>query len=416
VPATDDVAVVIPVLNDAAGVDATLTALAGVYAGRVVVCDDGSAPAEAVVATGDVMLIRRSSTGGPAAARNTGWRSCPAEFIVFVDANCRPAPGWLDHLLPHFADPSVAAVAPRVVAAADPGTPRLLGLYENRRSPLDLGDREAPVYPGSRVPYVPTAALAVRRVALEDAGGFDEALRFGEDVDLVWRLADRGWRIRYEPAATVRHPIRPTASSWLRQRFEYGRSAAALASRHGRKVAPLAVSPWSLGAWTLAGLGHPLGAAATMVGTSAALARRAGRDGRTAAALGRLAIEGNLRAAASIAQTIRRAWLPPAAAVLIALVTLRRRCPAAARAWATATAACVVGEPVLTWTADRPGCGPLAWAAMRLGDDLAYQAGVWRGVLQHRSPAALLPRWWAMPRVGRPGRSGGREEEGEHPR
>ena len=53
----------------------------------------------------------------------------------------------------------------------------------------------------TRVAYVPTAALLVRRAALGD--GFDESLRNGEDVDLVWRLIEAGWRVRYEPAVQV---------------------------------------------------------------------------------------------------------------------------------------------------------------------------------------------------------------------
>ena len=47
----------------------------------------------------------------------------------------------------------------------------------------------------TKVSYVPTAALLVRRAALDSVtpgGGavFDPALRYGEDVDLVWRLHD----------------------------------------------------------------------------------------------------------------------------------------------------------------------------------------------------------------------------------
>jgi mycofactocin system glycosyltransferase len=389
--AREDVAVAIPVLNDPAGLSETLDALAVAGAGRVVVCDDGSAPVISLEPRTGVTLLRRASTGGPAAARNTAWRSCPAEIIVFLDANCRPTPGWLDALLPHFADPAVGAAAARVVPTADPGISRLLDVYETRRSPLDLGGHEAAVYPGSRVPFVPTAALAVRRRALEDLEGFDESLRFGEDVDLVWRLGDKGWRVRYEPSAAVTHPIRPTVSAWLRQRYNYGRSATELASRHGRRVAPLAVSAWSLGAWGLAGLGHPFAASAVMAGTTVALTRLGGRDRPTAMALAGIAMKGNLRAAGSIAEAVRRAWLPPAGAVLAALAGLASR---RALTWSASIGVCLVGAPLSEWVADRPGCGPVAWTALRVVDDLAYQAGVWRGVVDRRSPAALLPRWW----------------------
>ena len=252
--------------------------------------------------------------------------------MVFVDADCEPAPGWLAAVLPHFADAPVGAVAPRITSSGAPGAPAVLAGYERHRSSLDLGGREAPVRPGSPVPYVPTAAFAVRRQALVDAGGFDEALRYGEDVDLVWRLGKRGWRIRYEPGATVAHPARADFGLWLRQRYQYGRSAAPLAARHGRAVAPVAVSPWSAAAWTLAAAGRPWAGTGMAVATSVALGRRAGPDRTTARALARLALAGHLRAGAALAEAIRRAWLPPAIVVAGLSAQRGRRAPAMALA------------------------------------------------------------------------------------
>ena len=132
--------------------------------------------------------------------------------------------------------------------------------------------------PGSPVPYVPTAALVVRRAALEELGGFDEALSVGEDVDFVWRLVAAGWTVRYEPRAVVRHPIRPGWSAWLKQRYRYGTSAAPLARRHDEAVAPAVMSPWTAGAWALVAAGQPvLGAA--VAGSSIAAAEPAAPSG-----------------------------------------------------------------------------------------------------------------------------------------
>ncbi len=123
-----DVVVVVPVRNDPDGLSATLAALSD--GPPVVVVDDASADREAVSvhlselgtaartaprARPATLLLRRRYRGGPAAARNDGCRAADATFIAFVDANCEPEPGWLDVLLPHFADPQVAAVAPRIL-------------------------------------------------------------------------------------------------------------------------------------------------------------------------------------------------------------------------------------------------------------------------------------------------------------
>ncbi len=382
-PAAAAVAVVIPVRDRPGGLTITLAALGPALA--VIVVDDGSV---VPVAAADAEIIRHPHPRGPAAARNTGWRATGADVIVFLDADCEPSPGWLAGLLPHFADPAVGAVAPRVVSRLTPGLAPRLGAYEQHRSSLDLGPREAPVRPGSRVPYVPTAALAVRRQALEETGGFDETLRYGEDVDLVWRLGERGWRVRYQPATTVTHPARPDAATWLRQRHHYGRSAAPLAARHGRAVTPVAVSRWSAAAWGLVAAGHPLAGAGLVATTSAVLARRAGRDCATARTLAGLALTGNVRAGGALAHAVRRAWLPPAALVAGLAARSGRRAPLV-----TLVAALSV-PPLWAWIHDHPpGLGPVAGSIIQLVDDLAYQTGVWTGAIEHRSAAALLPDW-----------------------
>lgn len=392
------VAVVVPVRDDQAGLAATLDALGTTAAGvPVVVVDDGSRPPVDAAGRGPgVVVLRREEAGGPASARNTGMRAVPpaTEVAVFVDAGCVPHGRWLARLLAHFSDPAVAAAAPRVSSRVLAGTPPSLAAYEAVRSPLDLGGEPAPVRPGSVVPYVPTAVLAVRSSAFRALGGFDETMRFGEDVDFVWRLDRAGWRIRYEPAAGATHPARTGRRRWLRQRFDYGRSATPLAVRHGRAVAPLAVSPWSVAVWCLLAWGRPVSAAALTLGSAEALARRAGGDRALAAELRRLAVLGTLRAGGPIAAAIRRAWLPP---VLLVTTVAWSASGRRARRWLlAATGAVLVGPGLSQWWPRRscPGLpGPISSAAWRLADDLAYQAGVWDGAVRGRSVAALLPRW-----------------------
>lgn len=389
------VAVVVPTHDRAGALAATLAGVATWRAARaapveVVVVDDASADAAGtarVAALAGATLLRHATNRGPAAARNTGWRATTAELVAFVDADCEPAPGWLDPLVAHLGDLAVALAAPRIAALPTPGAPRWLAAYDAHRSPLDLGPAEAPVRPRSRVPYVPGTSFVVRRSALEAAGGFDEALRVGEDVDLVWRLVAAGWAARYDPGVAVGHPVRGDGRAWLRQRFDYGSSAAPLAERHGRAVAPLVVSRWALGAWALAGLGFPGPAAALGVGAAAILGvhvRGRGRRPRIAhpwREAGRIAGPSTLRTGDGVAQAVRRAWWPLA----VPLVILSRRCR-------RAVALVAVAPPLLEWMADRPaGLGPLRWTALRLADDTAYAAGVWVGAVRLRSIAALRP-------------------------
>ena len=367
--ATHDVTIVIPTH------DTPVTHAPDVA--RLIVVDDGSTtPITHPRAT----IVRHDHAEGPAAARNTGWRAATTDFIAFLDADCRPEPGWLDRLLPHFGDPNVAAVAPRILTDPAPTLPNLIARYEQARPTLDRGEHEAIVRPRSPVPFVPTAALVVRRAALEQVDGFDETFRFGEDVDFVWRLNAAGHTVRYDPSVTVTHPSRATATAWLRQRFDYGTSAAPLATKHGAAVAPLAMSPWSLLSWTLEGLGFPLTGAAVGAATTALLAPRLKGLRDPWGEARKLAGTGHLHAGIAVADAVRRAWWP--LALTAATVSSRAR---------RGVLAAAVVPPLLEWRRQRPALDPAQWVALRLLDDMAYGAGVWVGCIRERSLAALRP-------------------------
>jgi mycofactocin system glycosyltransferase len=370
---TDDVTVVVPVHDRRDGLHATLGAIGTV--GDVVVVDDGSRTPIPEATT------RHDAPRGPAGARNAGWRAASTPLIAFVDADVVPDARWLAPLLAHFDDPRVGAVAPRIVADARDLQPRWLAAYERVRSPLDLGPHPSPVRPKAMVPYVPTAALVVRRAALENIDGFDEAMRVGEDVDFVWRLHEAGWRVRYEPRSVVHHPARSTISEWLRQRFDYGTSAAPLASRHPGDVAPVAVSGWSAAAWALVAAGHPVAGVGTAAGTTVLLAPKLQPLPHAWREAIRLAGTGHVLAGRRLADAVTRAWWP--AALAAAAVSKRAR---------RALAVAAIVPALLEWRERRPtGIDPARFVLAKLADDVAYGAGVWSGCLTERSLAALRP-------------------------
>lgn len=387
-----DVSVVIPVRGPAEGVTRALSGLRAVLElGEVVVVDDGSAEPSAIRVVAERVggtVVRHERSLGPAAARNTGWQTTTRPIVAFVDADVVGPDGWLEPLLAVLGDAGVVAVAPRI-RAVDGGGPRWLAAYDRARSSLDLGARRALVRRLSRVSYVPTTALVVRRDALEAIGGFDEDLQVGEDVDLVWRLTDAGGAVRYEPGVEVEHPTRTSLADWLRQRVRYGSAAADLAARHGDAVAPLQLSGWSALTWLLALVGRPVLAGAVGAGSTAALAPKLDHlhhPGREAV---RLAGFGHLHAARAVADALRRPWWP--FALLLAWRAPRSRRPLAA-------VALVPG--LLSWWQTRPALDPARHAALHLADDVAYGTGVWVGCFRRRSLRALLPAFTG--RIPRP--------------
>jgi mycofactocin system glycosyltransferase len=250
-----------------------------------------------------------------------------------------------------------------------------------------MGSRPAAVRPLSAVSYVPSAALLARRAALGQ--GFDESMPVAEDVDLVWRLAGAGWRVRYEPAAEVAHEHPPTTAAWLRRRAFYGTGAALLAARHGSAVAPVVVSRWSAVAWALvlAGThrrGAPLlAAAAGVLGVGAVrLARRLAEPGRRPpfGLAARLVVGGTAVGGRTLARAATRHHWPLAVPLALGSPSARR--------WLLAAA---VADAAWAWWPHRRSIGPVAFATARRLDDLAYGTGLWAGAIRARDPRALLP-------------------------
>jgi mycofactocin glycosyltransferase len=392
-PAADTVTVIIPVRDRADMLDRCLAATGAQY--PVIVIDDGSADPDAIAAITarhGAALRRRTASGGPAAARNTGLAGTRTDLIAFLDSDCIPPPGWVSRLAAHFADPLVGAVAPRIVVPKITPTAPPAARYAAVRGSLDLGPRPARVQPGSRVSYVPTAALLVRRAALGAVSAgrdpFDPALRFGEDVDLVWRLHEAGWRIRYEPAVQVPHQGPATWAGLLGRRFSYGTSAAPLARRHPANMAPLVLQPWP--ATTVGALlaRRPAMAAAALVAawfdiTSAV--RRAGvpADGAPAATL----------------TAVHQTWLGigryatqfAAPALALGLVRPGGKSPVRRLGRRAAAASLLLGPALTAYAERKPELDVVRFSLAHIADDVCYGAGVWAGCVRERTVVPVRP-------------------------
>lgn len=350
--AASDLLVVVPVRDRVEELTRCLDSLTG----PVLVVDDGSDDPAAVAAVCERFGARyvHRSNGGPAAARNTAIPLLDKDFVLFLDSDCVVPSGLLEALRGHFIDDSVGAVAPRVVGG--------------HRSPLDLGLRPAAVRPGGEVSYVPTAALAVRVSALL---AFDERLRYGEDVDLVWRLVDAGWQVRYDPSLLVEHAEPLALPDRLVRRFRYGTAAAPLSRRHPTRLAHLVLPPWSTAIVGLLLLRRPVLAAAVaawsvnkldehlddLPASAAVVAQSAGG---TAVGLGRaLALLGPV------------GWL---------LARDKR------------AAALLLTPPLLEWWQRRPAVDPLRYSGSVLLGQAAYGAGVLAGCVREKTVVPLVPR------------------------
>jgi glycosyltransferase involved in cell wall biosynthesis len=195
-----EVSVIVPARDARLTLPDTLEALARqTFAGRfeVIVVDDGSMDGTGKLA-GDhraVTRVLRLEGRGPAAARNAGALAAGAAKLAFLDADCRPTPGWL-------------AAGTAALSGAD------LVLGETRpraEDPVGPFDRTLTVVGCS--PLFESANLFVVRDLFDGVGGFESWLgprtgkELGEDVWFGWRARRAGATVRACPEALAHHVV-----------------------------------------------------------------------------------------------------------------------------------------------------------------------------------------------------------------
>jgi hypothetical protein len=219
-----------------------------------------------------------------------------------------------------------------------------------------------------------------RTAALRSISGFDESLRSGEDVDMVWRLNNAGWRCRYQPQAECSHVPRATLQQFVQQRMSYGESAASLAKRHAGKLAPAKFNMWQASTWLLVLLGMPFIALGVAVASSAATTKKLRRFPQLHDESVRISLHATAKSAQSAAHAISRVWWPIAFVLAIFSQRLRVLFIAAA-----------LGPAVYEWWTKRPHLDVVRFALLKMLDNAAYGAGVWKGVIATRNAAPLIP-------------------------
>ena len=84
--------------------------------------------------------------------------------------------------------------------------------------------------------HIPGCNMAFRRDCLQEIGGFDEQFRVaGDDVDVCWRIQERGWKLGFSPAAMVWHHRRNSLRTYWKQQKGYGKAEALLENKWPEK-------------------------------------------------------------------------------------------------------------------------------------------------------------------------------------
>lgn len=183
---------------------------------EIIVVDDGSpdqtaAVAEKILAANGGCVIR-AAHGGPAHARNLGAQAAHGAILVFTDADCEPAPDWLEHLTAALNDETVSGAK----GAYRTRQPSLVARFVQQEY-QEKYDRMGHL---ASIDFIDTYSAAYRRDVFWSVNGFDPALIMDEDQELSFRLAAQGRRLVFAPQAVVYH--QHVTSLWKYTRRKYG--------------------------------------------------------------------------------------------------------------------------------------------------------------------------------------------------
>jgi GT2 family glycosyltransferase len=170
---------------------------------------------------------------GVAAARNHGVYRAHGQIILFIDDDVVPDKQLLsEHWQTHSRhDGDIVLMGPMLTPPGFAMSPWVLWeqtmLYKQYESMLN-----GRWQPTARQFYTGNTSLAREHILA--VGGFDPAFRRAEDVELAYRLADRGLRFLFNPKAVGYHFAERAFGSWLEIPYAYGRNDVIFTRKKGQ--------------------------------------------------------------------------------------------------------------------------------------------------------------------------------------
>jgi len=236
------VTVIIPAYNEEKVIEHTVrSVLASDYPRlRTIVVDDGSKDrtSEVVrekfqkeIASGRVLLLTKPN-GGKAEALNHALKFTDDEIYVGIDADTMIAPNAISLLVPHFADPAIAAVAGNAKVGNRVNLWTRWQALEYITS-QNFERRALNVF--GAVSVVPGAIGAWRVAAVKQAGGYHTDT-VAEDADLTMSMLENGWRVVNEDRALAFTEAPTTANGLMRQRFRWSFGILQAVWKHGKAI------------------------------------------------------------------------------------------------------------------------------------------------------------------------------------
>jgi GT2 family glycosyltransferase len=185
---------------------------------EVIIVENGSDDLAGIEGAHGIVRYAHLPVANSAAARNVGLGLARGRFLLLTDADCVPRPDWAEKLTA-----GLAAGEPDGVAAVGGSIVKYEPRTWAQRHAITIvdGQRGLSYLPALHMPYVAGANAGYVTSRLHEAGGFDEDLKSGNDVDVCYKLGLRGYRIALVPDAVIEHEDRVTVTRHFRRFYRY---------------------------------------------------------------------------------------------------------------------------------------------------------------------------------------------------
>lgn len=196
---------------------------------EVIIVNDGSSDDTPRIASSYGFRIITTENRGLSSARNTGLKAATGEIIAYIDDDAYADPHWLRYLASTFLNTKHVGVGgPNIAPPEDGLIAECVAHSPGNPVHILLSDSEAE--------HIPGCNMAFRKSALEAIGGFDPQFRIaGDDVDVCWRLQQKGWTLGYNPGAMVWHHRRNSIHAYWKQQHNYGKAESLLEKKWPEK-------------------------------------------------------------------------------------------------------------------------------------------------------------------------------------
>ena len=206
---------------------------------EVIVVDDGSTDDTGEIAKLFNVRLIQTENCGLSAARNAGLKLARGQIVAYLDDDAYPDPDWLNYYNNQFQrSDHVLIGGPNLSPLNDPSIAQCVARSPGGPNHVLLTDTIAE--------HVPGCNMAFRKSHLDEIGGFDPIFRTaGDDVDVCWRIQDKGWTVGFAPAAIVWHHRRSSVSAYWKQQRGYGKAEALLQQKWPGRFNASNHLPWA---------------------------------------------------------------------------------------------------------------------------------------------------------------------------